>query len=74
MKLTFRGNSSEVPASIQFGSNSMEQTKITLIYRGYTYGHTQHPVVVPEEVDITLVCREYFRVLTSPPQAQSTPP
>ena len=34
MKLTYRGNFYQVPAQIQFVSNSIEQPKIKLIYRG----------------------------------------
>jgi hypothetical protein len=62
MKLTFRGLSYEVPAPIQLGSDSTEQPKIKLIYRGNTFDYTPCPVVVSEEVErdgptVTLIYR-----------------
>ncbi len=43
MKLSFCGNSSEVPTPIQFESDSTDRPKIELIYRGYTYDYTPTP-------------------------------
>ncbi|GFE71061.1 DUF4278 domain-containing protein [Chroococcus sp. FPU101] len=62
MKLTFRGNSYNVPAPIQLGSDSTEQPKIKLIYRGNVYYYTPRPVVVSEKVEtdqptVTLIYR-----------------
>ena len=73
MKLTFRGNSYEVPAPIQLGSDSTERLKIKLIYRGNTFDYTPRPVVVSEEVErdgptVTLIYRgnTYERKLQPP--------
>jgi Domain of unknown function (DUF4278) len=49
MKLTYRGISYEVPAPIQLGSDSTDQPKIKLIYRGNIYDYTPRPVVVSQE-------------------------
>jgi hypothetical protein len=62
MKLTFRGNSYEVPAPIGLSSDSTERPKIKLIYRGNTFYYTPRPVVVSEEVEtdaptVTLIYR-----------------
>jgi Domain of unknown function (DUF4278) len=62
MKLTYRGSAYEIPASIQLGSDSMDQPKIKLIYRGHIYYITPCSVVVPEAVKtdeptVTLVYR-----------------
>jgi hypothetical protein len=73
MKLTYRGNSYEAPAPIQLGSDSTEQPKIKLIYRGYTYDYTPPPVAVSEEdksdwPTVTLIYRgnTYQRKLQPP--------
>lgn len=62
MKLTFRGNFYEAPAPIQLVSDSTEQPKIKLIYRGNTLDYTPRPVVVSQEVEtdgqtVTLIYR-----------------
>lgn len=61
MKLTFRGNSYEIPAPIQLILDSREQPKIKLTYRGNTYDYTPSPVVFEEvETDtqtVTLIYR-----------------
>ena len=73
MKLTFRGNSYEVPAPIQLGSDSTDRPKIKLIYRGNTFDYTPRLVVVSEEVEtdgstVTLIYRgnTYERKLQPP--------
>lgn len=50
MKLTYRGSAYEVPVLIPFGSDSTNQPKIKLIYRGRTYHTTLCSVVVPKVV------------------------
>lgn len=62
MKLTYRGNAYEVHPPIQLGSDSTNQPKIKLIYRGSTYDYTPRPVVVseavePDEPTVTLIYR-----------------
>jgi len=62
MKLTFRGNLYQFPAPIQLVSDSTDQPKIQLIYRGNTLDYTPRPVVVSEEVEtdgptVTLIYR-----------------
>lgn len=62
MKLIYRGNAYEVSAPSQFGSNSTDQPKIKLIYRGHTFDYASRPVVVSEEIatkrsTVTLVYR-----------------
>ncbi|MBW4550127.1 MAG: DUF4278 domain-containing protein [Aphanocapsa sp. GSE-SYN-MK-11-07L] len=49
MKLTDRGNSYEVPAPVQQGSDATDQPKIKLIYRGNTIDYV--PPLVVSEVD-----------------------
>lgn len=78
MKLTFRGNSYEVPTAIQLGSNSTEQPKIQLIYRGNVFYYTPRPVVVSEEVEtnwptVTRIYRgnTYVRKLRAPKPIKS---
>ncbi len=61
-KLTYRGNSYEVPAPILVDSNSTTQPKIKLIYRGNTFDYTPRPVVISEEIKtdcstVTLIYR-----------------
>ncbi|HEY9729825.1 MAG TPA: hypothetical protein V6D50_25530 [Chroococcales cyanobacterium] len=46
MKLTYHGNAYEVPAPIKLSSDSTNQAKIKLIYRGNTYDYTPRPAVV----------------------------
>lgn len=77
MKLTFRGNSYDVPAPIQLGPDSTEQPKIKLIYRGNVFYYTPRPVVVSEEVEtdeptVTLIYRgnTYERQLHAPKSYQ----
>lgn len=50
MKLTYRGHAYKLPTLIQLGSNSTNQPKIKLIYRGHTYYSTPRPVVVSDAV------------------------
>lgn len=62
MKLTYRGSNYEVSAPIQFDSDSMDQPKIKLTYRGHTYYTTSEHGVVPEAVErdgsvVTLIYR-----------------
>ena len=45
MKLTYRGNSYEVPAPISLDYDFTEQSKIKLIYRGNTLDYIPRPVV-----------------------------
>lgn len=52
MKLTYRGNSYDVPAPVQPSSDATNQLKIKLIYRGNTIDYVSPPVVV-SEVDKT---------------------
>jgi hypothetical protein len=49
-KLSYRGNSYEVPAAIPFGSNSTTQPKIKLIYRGNSY---EAPAPIPVDSSST---------------------
>lgn len=49
MKLTYRGNTYEIPAPIQLGSASTYQPPIKLIYRGNTYDYTPRLLVVSPE-------------------------
>ena len=79
MKLTYRGNSYEIPAPIQPGSDPTNQTKIKLIYRGNTYEYTPRPVVV-SEVDttdwktVTLIYRgNTYEHKLGPPQPYQKP-
>jgi hypothetical protein len=48
MKLTYRGNFYQVPAPIQLVSNSIEQPKIKLVYRGNAIDYLSRPVVIRE--------------------------
>ncbi len=73
MKLSFRGNSYEVPAPTEPVADSTDRPKFKLIYRGYTYDYTPPPVVVSEEVEtdgptVTLIYRgnTYERKLPPP--------
>jgi hypothetical protein len=73
MKLTYRSNSYELPTSTELGSDSTDQPKIKLIYRGSTYDYTPPPMVVSEEVEtdgptVTLIYRgnTYERKLKPP--------
>lgn len=50
MKLTYRGHAYELPTPIQLGSNSTDQPKIKLIYRGHPYYSTPRQAVVSEAV------------------------
>jgi hypothetical protein len=76
MKLTFRGNSYEVPVPIQLTSDSTERTKIKLIYRGNTFYCTPRPVVISDvKTDgptVTLIYRgnTYKRKLGAPKSHQ----
>ncbi len=45
MKLTYRGNSYEVPAPIQLDYDSTKQPKIKLVYRGNTLDYIPSPVI-----------------------------
>lgn len=74
MQLTYRGNSYQVPASIQPDFNSMEQSKIKLIYRGNALDYIMRPVVISEKdktdcPTVTLIYRgnSYERKLQSNP-------
>ncbi len=49
MTLTYRGISHEVSAPIQPDSNSVDQPKIKLFYRGNTFDYIPRPEVVPKE-------------------------
>lgn len=76
MKLTYRGNSYEVPALIQFGFNSTEQPKIKLVYRGNTLDYIPRPLVIGESdrtdcsmVNLIYRGNSYERKLQSNPQA-----
>ncbi len=60
MKLTYRGQAYEVPASAQ--ASSTEQPEIKLIYRGHTYDYTPRPALSSESVvanatTVTLIYR-----------------
>ncbi len=62
MKLTFRGNSYEVPDPIKLDSDRTDRPQIKLIYRGNTYYYTPVPEKVVEEADtdeptVTLIYR-----------------
>ncbi|PSB06301.1 hypothetical protein C7B62_23230 [Pleurocapsa sp. CCALA 161] len=62
MKLTFRGNLYETSAPIQLASDSTDQPKLKLTYRGSTFDYTPRPVVISEEVEtdeptVTLIYR-----------------
>jgi hypothetical protein len=64
IKLNFRGNFYETSVPIQLTSDSTEQPKLKLIYRGYTLDYTPRPVVASKEVEtegqgqtVTLICR-----------------
>jgi hypothetical protein len=69
MRLIYRGNSFEVdvpmpkfPAYVQHNSNSANQPKVKLIYRGLTFDYVPPPVKVPEVdstdwVTVTLIYR-----------------
>ena len=46
MKLTYRGNSYEVPTPIQLDSNSTEQPKIKLVCRGNAIDYMPRFVVI----------------------------
>lgn len=48
MKLTYRGNSYEMPAPMQSVSDSTDRPKIKLTYRGCTYYSTPHSMMVSE--------------------------
>lgn len=70
MKLTYRGQTYEIPALSQAGDAA--QPKIKLIYRGHTYDYTPRSVVVPEAAadskTVTLTYRgsTYERTLPAP--------
>jgi hypothetical protein len=49
MTLTYRGISDKVSTSIQPDSNSIDQPKIKLFYRGNTFDYIPRPEVGPEE-------------------------
>jgi len=73
MKLNYRGNAYEVPASIHSGSNSTNQPQQKLIYRGQIYDYTPRPVAVPEAFDpyaptVTIIYRgvTFERQIRSP--------
>lgn len=51
MKLSFRGNSYEVPAPTEPVADSTDRPKFKLIYRGYTYGYIPPPVAVSEKME-----------------------
>ena len=51
MKLTYRGNAYEVPASIHSRADATNQPKQKLIYRGQTHDYIPHSVVVSEAFD-----------------------
>jgi Domain of unknown function (DUF4278) len=69
MRLMYRGNSYEVgvpipkfPAYVQYNSNSANQPKAKLIYRGLTFDYVPPPVKIPEVdstdwVTVTLIYR-----------------
>lgn len=62
MKLTYRSNAYEVPASIHSGSDSTNQPKQKLIYRGQIHDYMSPPARVPEALDpgastVTLIYR-----------------
>lgn len=76
MKLTYRGNFYQVPAPIQFDSNSIEQPKIKLIYRGNAIDYISCPVAIREldktvcpTVKLTYRGNNYERKLQPIPQA-----
>lgn len=46
MQLTYRGNFYQVPAPIQLDSNSIEQPKIKLVYRGNAIDYMPSSVVI----------------------------
>ena len=49
MKLTYRGNSYQVPTPIQLDYDSTEQPKIKLIYRGNALDYIPQPVEIFEK-------------------------
>ena len=78
MKLTYRGNSYEVPAPIELDYDSTEQPKIQLIYRGNSLDYIPCPVVNWEldktdcsTVDLIYRGNSYERKLQAIAQAQS---
>jgi Domain of unknown function (DUF4278) len=80
MKLSFRGNSYEVPAPTEPVTDSTDRPKFKLIYRGYTYDYTPPPLVVSEEVEtdvptVTLIYRRntYERKLPPPKPLSKAP-
>lgn len=73
MKLTYRGNSCETSSPIQLSSDSKDQSKLKLIYRGSTFDYTPRPLVVSEKMEtegptVTLIYRgnTYERKLQPP--------
>jgi hypothetical protein len=50
MKLTYRGNSYEVPDSNLLGFDAANQPKIKLMYRGDTYDYNPGPMKVSETI------------------------
>lgn len=78
MKLTYRGNSYEMPAPMQSVSDSTDRPKIKLTYRGSIYYSTPHPVVVSEAnrdsktVTLTYRGNTYDRQLSPPQPNQSS--
>ena len=78
MKLTYRGNFYQVPASIQLVSNYTEQPKIKLVYRGNAIDYISRPVVIWESdktncPTMNLIYRgnSYERKCQTAPQAPS---
>lgn len=78
MKLTYRGNSYEVPAQVQLDLDYTEQPKIQLVYRGHTYEYTPCHAIVSEEDNadcpsVTLIYRgiKYERKVQSTSQGPS---
>lgn len=51
MKLNYRGNAYEVPASIHSDSDSEHQPTQKLTYRGQISDYTPPPATVPEALD-----------------------
>lgn len=73
MKLNYRGNAYNIPASIHFDSDSADHPKQKLTYRGLVYDYTPRPAAVPEAFDpdaptVTLIYRgvTFDRQLRSP--------
>lgn len=75
MKLNYRGNAYNVPAWIHSNSDSTDQPKQKLIYRGLVYDYTPRPAATPEAFDPnTLTVTLIYRGVTFERQIRSPKP